>query len=173
MNIVPVLRAEPKFELRTRAFVTGLVYDRAGQAHHQRALPADMKTGEEYEQDAGIVILVVHVFGNTRPAIPAAGVGEPYDLGRARVLVGKNYCYQFEAGGEAFFEGREFNPFMGGPGMSIAIDDFNGEYDHFRSRLLRRRLSSAPMAARRRSRAACCRRASRAEEQGGSRAEAK
>jgi len=129
VNIVPVLRAEPKFELRTRAFVTKLNYDKDAK-RITSVLYTDMKTGEEYEQGAGIVILSSFVFGNTQQVL-LAGLGEPYDPGSGKGVVGKNYCYQFEAGGEAFFEGREFNPFMGGPGMSIAIDDFNGEnFDH-------------------------------------------
>ncbi len=129
VNIVPVLRTEPKFELRTRAFVTKLNYDKDAK-RITSVLYTDMKTGEEYEQPAGIVILSSFVFGNTQQFL-LAGIGEPYDPGSGKGVVGKNYCYQFEAGGEAFFEGREFNPFMGGPGMSVAIDDFNGEnFDH-------------------------------------------
>jgi gluconate 2-dehydrogenase alpha chain len=129
VNIVPVLRTEPKFELRTRAFVTRLNYDKDAK-HITSVLYTDMKTGQEYEQPASIVILSSFVFGNTQQFL-LAGIGEPYDPRSGKGVVGKNYCYQFEAGGEAFFEGREFNPFMGGPGMSIAIDDFNGEnFDH-------------------------------------------
>jgi gluconate 2-dehydrogenase alpha chain len=129
VNIVPVLRTEPKFELRTRAFVTRLNYDKDAK-RITSVLYTDMKTGEEYEQPAGIVILSSFVFGNTQQFL-LAGVSEPYDPRTGKGVVGKNYCYQFEAGGEAFFEGRELNPFMGGPGMSIAIDDFNGEnFDH-------------------------------------------
>ena len=129
VNIVPALRTEPKFELRTRAFVTRLNYDKDAK-RITSVLYTDMKTGEEYEQPAGIVILSSFVFGNTQQFL-LAGIGEPYDPRTGKGVVGKNYCYQFEAGGEGFFEGREFNPFMGGPGMSIAIDDFNGEnFDH-------------------------------------------
>jgi len=129
VNIVPVLRTEPKFELRTRAFVTRLVYDKQAK-RVTSVVYTDMKTGEEYEQPASIVILSSFVFGNTQQLL-LAGIGEPYDPKTGKGVVGKNYCYQFEAGGEAFFEGREFNPFMGAPGMSIAIDDFNGEnFDH-------------------------------------------
>ena len=97
--------------------VTGVVY-------------TDMKTGEEYEQPAGLVVLSSYVFGNVQQML-LAGIGEPYDPTTGKGVVGKNYCYQFEAGGEAFFEGREFNPFMGAPGMGTVIDDFNGEnFDH-------------------------------------------
>jgi gluconate 2-dehydrogenase alpha chain len=129
VNLMPVLRADPRFELRTRVFVTRLVYDKAAK-RVTGVVYTDMQTGEEYEQPAGIVVLSSFVFGNTQQLL-LAGIGEPYDPRTGKGVVGKNYCYQFEAGGEAFFEGREFNPFMGAPGMATAIDDFNGEnFDH-------------------------------------------
>ena len=129
VNIMPVLRAEPKFELRTRVFVTRLAYDKQAR-RVTGVIYTDMKTGEEYEQPAGLVVLSSFVFGNVQQLL-LAGIGEPYDARTGKGVVGKNYCYQFEAGGEAFFEGREFNPFMGAPGMATAIDDFNGEnFDH-------------------------------------------
>jgi gluconate 2-dehydrogenase alpha chain len=129
VNIMPVLRSEPKFELRTRTFVSRLVYDKAAK-RVSGVVYTDMKTGEEYEQPAGLVVLSSYVFGNVQQLL-LAGIGEPYDPRTGKGVVGKNYCYQFEAGGEAFFEGREFNPFMGAPGMATAIDDFNGEnFDH-------------------------------------------
>ena len=125
VNVLPALRADPRFELRTRVFVTRLVYDRQGK-RVTAVLYTDLRTGEEYEQPAGVVVLSSFVFGNTQQLL-LAGIGEPYDPRTGKGVVGKNYCYQFEAGGVAFFEGREFNPFMGAPGMSVAIDDFNGE----------------------------------------------
>jgi len=129
VNVLPVLRADPRFELRTRVFVTRLVYDKEAK-RVTGVIYTDMTTGEEYEQPAGIVVLSSFVFGNTQQLL-LAGIGVPYDPKTGRGVVGKNYCYQFEAGGEAFFEGREFNPFMGAPGMATAIDDFNGEnFDH-------------------------------------------
>ena len=129
VNVMPVLRIEPKFELRTRVFVTKLLYDKQA-SRVTGVVYTDMKTGEEYEQPAGLVVLSSFVFGNTQQLL-LAGIGEAYDPKTGKGVVGKNYCYQFEAGGEAFFEGREFNPFMGAPGMATAIDDFNGEnFDH-------------------------------------------
>lgn len=129
VNIMPVLRTEPKFELRTRAFVSKLVYDKPAR-RITGVIYTDMKTGDEYEQPASVVILSSFVFGNTQQLL-LSGIGDAYDPSTGKGSVGKNYCYQFEAGGQAFFEGREFNPFMGAPGMSTAIDDFNGEnFDH-------------------------------------------
>jgi gluconate 2-dehydrogenase alpha chain len=129
VNVMPALRGEPKFELRTRAFVTRLVYDKAAK-RVTGVLYTDMRTGEEYEQPAGIVVLSSFVFGNTQQLL-LAGIGEPYDPATGKGVVGKNYAYQFEAGGVAFFDDKWMNPFIGAPGMSVAIDDFNGEnFDH-------------------------------------------
>jgi gluconate 2-dehydrogenase alpha chain len=75
-------------------------------------------------------VLSSFVFGNTQQLL-LAGIGEPYDPATGKGVVGKNYAYQFEAGGVAFFEDKWMNPFIGAPGMSVAIDDFNGEnFDH-------------------------------------------
>jgi gluconate 2-dehydrogenase alpha chain len=129
VTIMPVLRSEPRFELRTRAFVSRLLYDK----HARRVtgvLYTDLKTGEEYEQPAGLVVLSAFVFGNTHMML-YSGIGQPYDHSTGRGLVGKNYCYQFEAGADVFFENRELNPYMGAPGSGVCIDDFNGEnFDH-------------------------------------------
>jgi gluconate 2-dehydrogenase alpha chain len=128
-TLMPLLRSEPKFELRTRAFVTKLIYDKPGKKV-TGIVYTDLRTGEEFEQPANIVVLSSFVFSNTQ-AMLLAGIGEPYDRTAGTGVVGKNYCYQFEAGAEAFFEDQEWNPFMGSAGVSTCIDDFNGEnFDH-------------------------------------------
>jgi len=129
ITVMPVLRAEPRFELRTRAFVSRLIYDKAARKV-TGVVYTDMRSGEEFEQPAGIVVLSSYVFGNTQQLL-LAGIGEPYDPVTGKGTVGKNYGYQFEAGGEAFFDDKWMNPFIGAPGMSVALDDFNGEnFDH-------------------------------------------
>jgi gluconate 2-dehydrogenase alpha chain len=129
VTIMPVLRAEPKFELRTRAFVSKLLYDKQAK-RVTGVLYTDLKTGEEYEQPAGLVVLSAFVFGNTHMML-YSGIGQPYDHATGKGLVGKNYCYQFEAGADVFFENKELNPYMGAPGSGVCIDDFNGEnFDH-------------------------------------------
>jgi gluconate 2-dehydrogenase alpha chain len=128
-TIMPILRPEPKFELRTRAFATKLIYDKDAK-RVTGVVYTDLGTGEEYEQPANIVVLSSYVFGNTQSLL-LAGIGEPYDRTTGKGVVGKNYCYQFEAGAEAFFADKEWNPFMGSAGTSACIDDFNGEnFDH-------------------------------------------
>ena len=76
----------------------------------------DTRTGEEYEQPAGLVVLSAYVFGNIS-LLFHSGIGEPYDPVTGKGAVGKNYCYQLSRMGVTmFFENKEFNPFMGAPG---------------------------------------------------------
>jgi gluconate 2-dehydrogenase alpha chain len=128
-TILPALRLDPKFEIRTRCFVTKLNYDKAAKKVVSVTY-TDMRNGEEYEQPAGIVLLTSYVFGNVQHML-IAGIGEPYDRATGKGVVGKNYAYQFEAGASAFFEDKELTPYWGSAGMGVAIDDFNGEsFDH-------------------------------------------
>jgi gluconate 2-dehydrogenase alpha chain len=128
-HIMPVLRPDPKYTLKTRAFVSKLNYDR-GAKRVTGVTYVDMKTGEEYEQPAEMVILSSFVMGNTHMML-YSGIGEPYDPKTGRGLVGKNYCYQFEAPAIAFFKDKELSPYMGTPGDRMVFDDFNGEnFDH-------------------------------------------
>jgi gluconate 2-dehydrogenase alpha chain len=128
--ILPVLLPDSKFELRTNAYVKELVYDK--QVKKVRAVRyVDTRSGEEFEQPAGIVVLGAYVFNNVLLML-TAGIGEPYDPMTAKGAVGKNYCYQLSRMGVTmFFENKEFNPFMGAPGSSMALDDVDGDnFDH-------------------------------------------
>jgi len=128
-TIMPALRQEPKFELRTRAFASKLLYDKAAR-RVTGVLYTDLATGAEYEQPANLVVLSAFVFGNTHMLLHS-GIGQPYDHAAGTGLVGKNYCYQFEAGAAALFPDKELNPYMGSPGGAHVIDDFNGpNFDH-------------------------------------------
>jgi gluconate 2-dehydrogenase alpha chain len=128
--VLPALLADSKFELRTHAQVKELVYDKA--ARKVTAVRyVDTRTGEEYEQPAGIVILGAYVFNNVLLML-TAGIGEPYDYKTGKGAVGRNYCYQVGAGGvTVFFDDKEINPFMAAGAHGVLIDDFNGDnFDH-------------------------------------------
>ena len=128
--VLPALLADSKFELRTNAQVKELVYDKAA-----RKVTAvryiDTRSGEEYEQPAGIVILGAYVFNNVQLLL-TAGIGQPYDYKTGQGAVGKNYCYQVGAGNvTVFLEDKEINPFMASGAHGVLIDDFNGDnFDH-------------------------------------------
>jgi gluconate 2-dehydrogenase alpha chain len=128
--VLPVLLADPKFELRTHAYVKELVYDKA--ARKVKAVRyVDTRSGEEYEQPAGLVILGAYVFNNVSLML-TSGIGEPYDYKTGKGVVGKNYCYQVTGTNvQVFFENREINPFMAAGSHGTVIDDFNGDnFDH-------------------------------------------
>ena len=128
--VLPKLLEDSKFELRTYAQVKELVYDK--QARKVKAVRyIDTRTGEEYEQPAGIVILGAYVFNNVLLML-TAGIGEPYDYKTGKGAVGKNYCYQVSGNSvTVFFEDKEINPFMASGAHGVLIDDFNGDnFDH-------------------------------------------
>jgi gluconate 2-dehydrogenase alpha chain len=128
--ILPALLADQKFELRTHAQVKELVYDKA--ARKVTAVRyVDTRSGEEYEQPAGIVILGAYVFNNVLLML-TAGIGEPYDYKTGKGAVGKNYCYQVSGNAvTVFFQDKEINPFMAAGAHGVLIDDFNGDnFDH-------------------------------------------
>jgi gluconate 2-dehydrogenase alpha chain len=129
-TILPKLRVEPKFELRTRAWVSRLLYDKAARKV-TGVIYVDTRTGEEYEQPAGLVVLSAYVFGNVSLLLHS-GIGEPYDPSSGKGVVGKNYCYQLSRMGVTmFFEDKNFNPFMGAPGTQVVIDDVDADnFDH-------------------------------------------
>ena len=56
--------ARPQIQLRTRAFVTKLIYDKPGKKV-TGVFYTDLRTGEEFEQPANIVVLSSYVFSNT------------------------------------------------------------------------------------------------------------
>jgi gluconate 2-dehydrogenase alpha chain len=128
--ILPALLADPKFELRANAHVKELVYDKAA-----RKVTAvryiDTRSGEEYEQPAGMVILGAYVFNDVLLML-TAGIGQPYDYKTGTGAVGKNYCYQVGAGNvTVFMQDKEINPFMASGAHGVLIDDFNGDnFDH-------------------------------------------
>lgn len=126
--ILPVLLKDPKFELRTQAYVSRLVYDKKAKKV-RGVIYVDRRTGEEYEQPAGLVVLSAYPFNNTTLML-LSGIGQPYDPKTGKGVIGKNYCYQVMSGTQVFVE-DEINPFIGVGSPPTAIDDFQGDnFDH-------------------------------------------
>src|SRR5579862_6369928 len=127
--ILPALLADHRFELRDHAYVKELVYDKA--ARKVKAVRyVDTRSGEEYEQPAGLVILGAYTFNNTLLML-VSKIGQPYDPKTGKGAVGKNYCYQVGGGVQVFVEDKEINPFMATGAGGVNIDDFNGDnFDH-------------------------------------------
>jgi len=129
VSVLPVLMADPRFSLRTHAYVRELVYDKAARkVTAVRYL--DTRSGEEFEQPAGLVILGAYTFNNTLLML-VSGIGEPYDPATGKGTVGRNYCYQVTSGVSVFLQDKVINPFMATGSHGMLIDDFNGDnFDH-------------------------------------------
>jgi gluconate 2-dehydrogenase alpha chain len=128
MNLLfPLVRGKPNFELRANAEVLRLQYDKQAK-RVTGVIYADVRTGEEFEQPASVVVLGAYVFTNTRLLL-LSGIGRPYDPATGHGVVGRNYCYQTTSAVQVFFENRYLNPFMGAGALGTTIDDFNN--DHF------------------------------------------
>ena len=126
--ILPALLQDKKFELRSQAYVSRLVYDRAAKKV-RGVVYIDRRTGEEIEQPADLVVLCAYPFNNTLLLL-TAGIGEPYDPVTAKGVVGKNYCQQTNSSVTLFVD-DEINPFIGTGSSPAAIDDFQGDnFDH-------------------------------------------
>ena len=127
--LYPVLRTRRGFELRTRAQVSHVDYDRASR----RALGVrylDLDSGEECEQPADVVVLAAFTMTNTRLLL-LSGIGTPYHAAAHRGVVGKNFCYQTLSGVNLFFKNRWINPFLAAGCTSTAMDEFNNDnFDH-------------------------------------------
>lgn len=128
-TLLPVLAKEPKVEIRDRCYASRLVYDKSGKKV-TAVVYVDLRTGEEIEQPAGIVVLSAWVFGNTHMMLHS-GIGRPYDPRTGKGVVGRNYCHQIQSAVGVFFQDKELNPFMGAGSLGMVIDDFNGDnFDH-------------------------------------------
>jgi hypothetical protein len=79
--------------------VTGVVY-------------TDPRTGEEYEQPAGLVVLSAYVFGNISLLLHS-GIGDPYDQATRKGAIGRNYCYQLSDRTHPLLQGQRVQPVHG------------------------------------------------------------
>lgn len=127
--LYPMLKARTGFEIRLRAHVLGLLYDKAGKkvtgVHY-----VDLRTGQEYEQPADVVMLGAFTMTNTRLLLTSR-IGRPYDPVRNTGVVGKNFCYQLGGGVTLFMKDKWFNPFLATGTTQVYMDEFNNDnFDH-------------------------------------------
>ena len=108
--IMPALRQDTRFELRSQAYVSRLIYDKAAKKV-RGVVYIDRRTGEEIEQPADLVVLCAYPFNNALLLL-TAGIGEPYDPVTGNGVVGKNYCQQTISSVTIFVD-DEINPFIG------------------------------------------------------------
>ncbi|PDQ20964.1 GMC family oxidoreductase [Mesorhizobium sanjuanii] len=127
-TILPVLMKKANFEVRTDSEV--LHVDLAPGGKSARGVTYVDTSGEEYFQPADLVLLCAYGLHNAR-LMMLSGIGRIYDPVTGEGTVGRNYCYQTNAGVQVFFDDKNFNPFIAAGALGQTIDDYNGDaFDH-------------------------------------------
>jgi gluconate 2-dehydrogenase alpha chain len=127
--ILPVLLANPNFELRTGCQVQRINLDSTKK--HATGVTYIDAVGREFEQPASLVITSMFALNNVRMLL-LSGIGTPYDPASGRGVVGRNYTYQTVSSAEAYFDQDVIvNPFMASGASGTVINDFAGDnFDH-------------------------------------------
>jgi gluconate 2-dehydrogenase alpha chain len=127
-TILPVLMKKRNFELRTDSEVLRIDLDGPGKM--AKGVTYVDTSDEEFFQPADIVLLCAYGLHNVRLML-LSGIGKPYDPRSGEGVVGRNYCYQTNAGMQVFFDDKNFNPFIASGALGQTVDDFNGDaFDH-------------------------------------------
>jgi gluconate 2-dehydrogenase alpha chain len=127
--ILPVLLANPNFELRTGCQVQRINLDSTKK--HATGVTYIDAAGREFEQPASLVITSTFAINNVRMLL-LSGVGSPYDPATGQGVVGRNYAYQTMSTVASFFDDDVIiNPFMASGASGTLINDFAGDnFDH-------------------------------------------
>lgn len=127
-TILPALMRFPNFEARTLCEV--LQVELAPGGGMAKGVTYVDSAGEEYFQPADLVLLCAFGLFNVR-LMMLSGIGRIYDPQSQTGTVGRNYCYQTNAGTKLFYDDKTFNPFIAAGALGQTCDDYNGDaFDH-------------------------------------------
>ncbi len=127
--VLPALMRQENFEARTECEVLHVDLDKSGKA--ARGVTYIDSTGETWFQPADLVVLCAYGLFNVR-LMMLSGIGKIYDPVSQTGTIGRNYCYQTNAGTQLFFDTDTWmNPFIAAGALGMTFDDFNGDaFDH-------------------------------------------
>jgi len=127
-TLLPVLVRRPNFEARTLCEVTRINLDGSGK--RTTGVTYVDAQGNVWEQPAELVVLCAFQLFNVHLLL-LSGIGKPYDPHSGEGVIGRNYSYQVTSSVDAFFDNKNFNPFVASGAIGMCIDEFNGDnFDH-------------------------------------------
>jgi len=127
-TILPVLMRKSNFEVRTECEVLKIDLDASGKK--AKGVTYVDTSGVEWKQPADIVLVCAYALMNVRMLL-LSGIGKPYNPKSGQGTIGRNYCYQTNAGARVYFDDKNFNPFIAAGALGQTVDDFNGDaFDH-------------------------------------------
>jgi gluconate 2-dehydrogenase alpha chain len=126
VTVLPVAAASGRFELRAESQVRRVVHD----GHCARGVLYSDAAGRLHEQRGAIVVLSAYALANTRLLL-LSGIGRAYDAGTGDGAIGRSYSLNFVLNTRAYFEGRQFESYVGSGAGGSVIDEFSGDnFDH-------------------------------------------
>jgi gluconate 2-dehydrogenase alpha chain len=127
-TLLPLLLKEPNYELRTNSQVLRINLDSTGKK--ATGVTYIDGTGQEVFQPADLVLVTAFPLNNVHLLL-LSGIGTPYDPATGKGVIGRNYTYNAGTSATLFFEGKNFNLFMGSGALGMNTDDFDGDnFDH-------------------------------------------
>jgi gluconate 2-dehydrogenase alpha chain len=127
-TLLPVLVRRENFEARTLCEVTRINLDGSGK--RATGVTYVDAQGNVWEQPAELVVLCAFQLFNVHLLL-LSGIGKPYDPNSGEGVIGRNYSYQVTSSVDAFFDNKNFNPFVASGAIGMCIDEFNGDnFDH-------------------------------------------
>jgi gluconate 2-dehydrogenase alpha chain len=127
-TLLPVIVRRPNFQARTLSEVVQINLDRSGT--RATGITYVDTNGDAWEQPAEIVLLCAFQMFNVHLLL-LSGIGTPYDPVSGQGVIGRNYSYQVTSNVDAFFDNKNFNPFISSGAIGMCIDEFNGDnFDH-------------------------------------------
>src|SRR5699024_10124196 len=102
VTVIPTAQETGNFELRVNSYVRRVVYDGKKATG---VIYIDLKTGQEYEQPADVVVLGGFTFTNTRLLL-LSEIGKPYNPETREGVIGRSFHGQFNTmalGARGFF----------------------------------------------------------------------
>ena len=127
-TILPALVRRPNFEARTECEVPKINLDNTGR--RATGVTYVDANNVEWQQPAELVLLCAFQLFNLHLLL-LSKIGRDYDPRSGEGVIGRNYSYQVPSSVDAFFDDKNFNPFVSSGAIGMCIDEFNGDnFDH-------------------------------------------
>ncbi len=126
VTVIPTAQKTGNYDLRVYANARRVTYDGKKATG---VIYTDVRTGEDFEQPADVVVLAGFTYTNNR-ILMLSDIGKKYDPKTKTGVIGRNFHGQFNStflGARGFFEDKKFNLHMGGGALGATFSDLAGD----------------------------------------------
>lgn len=126
VTVIPTAQKTGNYDLRVYSNARRVTYDGKKATG---VIYTDVRTGEDFEQPADVVVLAGFTYTNNR-ILMLSDIGKKYDPKTKTGVIGRNFHGQFNStflGARGFFEDKKFNLHMGGGALGATFSDLAGD----------------------------------------------